>query len=668
MLVGTVEVTLLVLLSVILAGPLIAERFRIPGMLGLIFFGMLFGPFMLGWLGRLGLVSDLGSIGILYLMFLAGLSFNLKVFIENRRSAITLGLLGFGLPFLLSLWIGLDWLELEFIAAALIGAMWASNTLVAYPDVRAAGLAENRGVRDAVSAGVVADLLSLLVLAIATSAAVIDISDLPEGAASNSERTPGLPLWITVPMLVGFTIYVLPKIGRWFFVRVGHSRVQRFLFALVGMAAGASLAVAAGIEGLIGAFLAGLGLNALIPKNSELMDRLDFVGSTVFVPAFLVSIGLAIDPAVLFDAKTLTLGVLFTGLVVIGKSIAVTLSGVIFKLSSNEIGLMATLSFGQAASTLAIAQVGFELGLFGQDIVNGAVIAIVFTALATSYGTRFFIRRVPRPLPPPTSIGERVLVDARPLGSNVETVFEFAGRIALNDGGVVIPFGVPPPGHLENGKLQVQEAERAAAVAGHDATGVVRVSETFTTGALELVEESEASLAILTWTGLRVGRDNVFGSEIDAFGVRSPIPTVAAQLINPWKRVVLVVGNTGVAWHREDAALAVDVASRLRSSRDAAMLVFAPREGDPLIADLDPEVIEVKAGPLRARELVDLVSLDDLVIFPAYVLRDVSLTDQLRIARSFAQIDVAIVAGPNRLTVARSDAPHRMERLVGHGL
>ena len=164
-------------------------------MLGLIFFGMLFGPFMLGWLGRLGLVSDLGSIGILYLMFLAGLSFNLKVFIENRRSAITMGLLGFGLPFLLSLWVGLDWLELEFIAAALIGAMWASNTLVAYPDVRAAGLAENRGVRDAVSAGVVADLLSLLVLAIATSVAVIDISADPIRRSSagppRKRETPG---------------------------------------------------------------------------------------------------------------------------------------------------------------------------------------------------------------------------------------------------------------------------------------------------------------------------------------------------------------------------------------------------------------------------------------------------------------------------------------------
>ena len=668
MLVGSVEFTLLILLVVILAGPLIAERFRIPGMLGLIFFGMIFGPFVLDWLGRAGLVSDLGAIGILYLMFLAGISFNLRAFMENRSSAITLGLLGFGVPFVLSVWVGVSFLDFELIAAALVGAMWASNTLVAYPDVRAAGLSDNRGVRDAVSAGVVADLLSLLVLAVATSAVVIDVSVLPNVAAARAPQVPTFPLWISIPLLVGFTLWLLPKIGKWFFIRVGHSRVQRVLFALVGMAAGASLAVLGGVEGLIGAFLAGLGLNHLVPKSSELMDRLDFVGSTIFIPAFLVSIGLSIDPAVLFDLNTLGLGLLFTALVIVGKTIAVAVSGLIFKLSPDEIGLMASLSFGQAASTLAIAQVGFGLGLFGQDVVNGAVLAIVFTALITSYGTQFFIRRVPRPMPPPAAIGERVMVDARPSRSNVNSLFEFAGRIVSADGGVLIPFDIPATGGLRAAKAHVEVAERAAAAAGHDATGVARVSESYTNGALEMVEEAEATLAILSWSGLRFGQGNVFGSEIDSFGVASPIPTIAVQVLNPWNRVVLVVGDTSVEWHREDAQLAAEVAMRLRGSDDTPLLVIAPREDDPSIADRAPEGVQIKVGPMRARELVDLAGPDDLVVLPAYVLRDVSLTDQLRISRSFAQTDVAVVAGPNRLTVARGDAPHRMERLVGHGL
>ena len=666
MLIGSVEFTLFVLLAIILAGPLIAERFRIPGMLGLIFFGMLFGPFALDWLGRVGLVSDLGAIGILYLMFLAGLSFNLKVFLENKSSAITLGLLGFGVPFILSLYVGISWLEMELLAAALVGAMWASNTLVAYPDVRAAGLSDTRGVRDAVSAGVVADLLSLLVLAVATSTVIIDVSPFP---VQEAQRTlvPDIPLWLSVPLLVGFTLWLLPRLGRWFFVRVGHSRVQRVLFSLVGMAAGASFAVLAGVEGLIGAFLAGLGLNPLVPRNSELMDRLDFVGSTIFIPAFLVSIGLSIDPAVLFDLDTVALGLLFTGLVVVGKSIAVVISGGIFKLDFNEVGLMASLSFGQAASTLAIAQVGFGLGLFGQEVVNGAVLAIVFTALITSFGTQFFIRKVPRPIPPPAAIGERVLVDARPHRSNVETLFDFAGRIASEDGGVLIPFAVPPRGGLPAAKAQVTAAEEAAAAVGHDTTGVARVSESFTNGALELVEESEATLTVLSWPGVRLGRETLFGSETDTFGIESPIPTVAVQILNPWNRVVLVVGNTSVDWHLEDALLASDLAERLRRRSDPRLLVFAGSGTDPSLEHLSEDGLALRVGALKARELVDEVSPDDLVIFPAYVLQDISLTDQLRISRSFAQTDVAVVAGPNRLTVAASDAPHRMERLVGHG-
>ena len=164
MLVGTVEVTLLVLLVAILAGPIVAERFGIPGLLGLIFFGMLFGPYMSGWLGRTSLVVDLGAIGILYLMFLAGLGFNLQAFAENRTSAIIFGLLGFTVPFVLSVATGMVLLDYGILAASLVGAMWASNTLVAYPDVRAAGLADTRAVRDSVSAGVVADMLSLLVV------------------------------------------------------------------------------------------------------------------------------------------------------------------------------------------------------------------------------------------------------------------------------------------------------------------------------------------------------------------------------------------------------------------------------------------------------------------------------------------------------------------------
>lgn len=666
MFLGTVEVTLLVLLFAILAGPIVAERFRIPGLLGLIFLGMLFGPYVLGWLGRIGLVADLGAIGILYLMFLAGIGFNLQAFAEDRTSAVVFGLLGFAVPFVLSVVTGMVFLDYGILAASLVGAMWASNTLVAYPDARAAGLADTRAVRDSVSAGVVADMLSLLVLAVATSYAVIETVDpLEASGAANAGRAPSLPLWITIPVLVGFTLWVLPKLGDWFFLRVGKARPQRFLFALVGMAAGASLAVAGGLEGIIGAFLAGLGLNRLVPKNSELMERLDFVGSTIFIPAFLVAIGLSIDPAVLFDLNTIGLGLLFAGLVIVGKTTAVAIASRFFHYTFDEAGLMASLSFGQAASTLAIAQVGLSLDLFGQDVVNGAVLAVVFTAFATSFGTQFFIRRVPRPAVLQGAIGERVLVDVRPSGSDLDTLVAFAGLVARGDDGIVVPFAIPAPGHKEAGRLRITEAEASAADAGHDTEGIVRVSESFVNGTVELVEEVDASMLVLSWSGPKLSNDYVFGNEIDEVGEHVGVPSVAVHLIRPWNRVVLAIGNTRVPWHREDAELAASLAKRLRGRKPMPLIVFGNDHSmveEAVGTAKNTTFVTVKRG---SRELLEAVRPDDLVVAPAYVLQAIPAPNQVRLVRRLAQIDVAVVAGPNRLTVAGHANAHRSERILG---
>ena len=438
-LLSTVEMTVLVLFAAILAGPIIGERFRIPGLLALIVLGMLFGPFGLGWLGRVDLVFDLGSIGILYLMFLAGLGFNLKAFNAGRVSALGFGVLSFVFPFALSLLIGLSWLEVGILGAAMLGSMWASNTLVAYPDVRAAGLEQTRAVRDAMSGGVVADMLALLVLAVATTYAVVESVD-PDNPDLGA--VPTLPLYVSIPLLVVFTMWVLPRVGRWFFVRVGHARMQRLLFVLVGMAAGATLAVVGGVAGIIGAFLAGIGLNRLVPNDSELMSRVDFVGTSVFIPAFLVSIGLRIDPMAMVDPKTIVMGIGFMVIVLVGKGLAVLVATLFFGYSSAERGLIGSLSIGQAASTLAVGQIGLELGLFEQEVVNASILTIVLAALLTSFGTQHFIRKMPVEPPAVGAIGGRVLVDVSGDTSKMAPMVRFAGRIAQGDDGVAMPFAV----------------------------------------------------------------------------------------------------------------------------------------------------------------------------------------------------------------------------------
>jgi Kef-type K+ transport system membrane component KefB len=649
-------------LAIIIAGPIVAERFGFPGLIGLIFLGMFAGPFVLGWIPIEGLVSDLGDIGLLYLMFLAGLSFNIRAFMENRSNAIVYGLLGFFIPFVMSYYFAISFIELEVLGALLVGAMWASNTLVAYPDVLAAGLQSNRAVSAAVSAGVVADLLSLTVLGIVTSTAIIELED-----AAYSEPTtpnPALPLWLGLLLLTVFCLWLLPRITRWFFVKVGHTRTSRFVFALAGMAAGASVALLGGVEGLIGAFLAGLGMNALIPTRSALMERIDFVGGAIFVPAFLVSIGLAIDPRAMFDVDTIALALAFTALVVVGKTLAAIITGRIFKLSAMDIGLMASLSTGQAASTLAIAQVGVSLNLFGEDVFNAAILTVVSTAFITSYGARYFSRRVERPGVVEAPLGESVLVDVRASGSDLGSLMAVAGAIAHPDRGVVVPYMVPSSGRLEIAKSRVQEATDAAAAVGDDATGEIRVDDSFTAATLSLTEEVEASFAILDWSVSRLPTDLMFGHEIDLVGERSPIPTAAIRILRQWNRVVVFTGRFADDWSAEDTWLALEIGARLRSDRDLSMLVFTPDTGAVLDRVADNPRTEVVAEPSNLPDILDRIRDDDLIIAPARVVSDAGAYSQWRTARALRNVSVMVVAGPHRLSVDGTSVQRNLHGVV----
>ena len=662
MLIGSVEATLLVLLVIIVFGPIIAERFRVPGIIGLIFGGMVAGPFVVGWIGSSGLVSDLGAIGILYLMFLAGLSFNFRAFRKNLTAAIVYGILGFTIPFGLSLWVGMSMLGYGVLAAALIGAMWASNTLVALPQVTVAGLQGNRAVSTAVAAGVEFDLMSLTVLAVATSTAILTAEPQPGAAATVSN--PVLPLWAAIPILAAFTLWLLPKITDWFFVEIGRTRMQRFVFALAGMAAGAVVALLGGIEGLIGAFLAGLGMNKMIPIRGSLMDRLDFVGSAIFVPAFLVSIGLNINPALLVDLDTLVLAAAFTGIVVAGKSVAALVTGRIFGFSLDESALMASLSFGQAASTLAIAQVGVGLGLLSNQVVNAAVLTIVATALLTSFGTRFFVRRVPRPVPTHASIGDHVLVDVRESGSDLHTVMALAAGIARPDDGVVVPYAIPGPGRPGGMKERVDEATRVASSLGLDSDGLVRVDESFTSGTLNLIEQDDVSLVLLSWQGIRFPSDYVFGNDIDGVGEQSPVPTMAVRVLRPWTRIVVVAGGVNTDWHREDVLLALSVAKRLYKMKPVRLLAVGT----------DREILEENLGHLEDVEItvtnkprkvaLGIVEPDDLVVAPAHVLHDVSIGGKRTMARVLGGANLVVIAGPRRLSISRGVTRRDVQSVV----
>lgn len=657
MLRGTVEATFLILLIVVVLGPALAERFRIPGIVGLIFGGTLFGPFVLDWLEADGLVTELGAIGILYLMFVAGLTFDVQAFRVNRRSAITYGLLGFLLPFVLTVVVVLLVFDTGLLAAALVGAMWASNTLVAYPEVQRAGLQKNRAVSAAVSAGVVADLLSLLVLAFATATAVIELEPLsnlftrrvsellPNRAIEPTTPDPTLPLWLALPLLIGFCLWLLPRVTELFFVRVGRSRMQRFVFALAGMSAGATIALVGGIEGLIGAFLAGLGMNRLVPTKGLLMERIEFVGAAIFIPTFLVSIGLNIDPGLLIDPATVGLGLLFTAFVVVGKATAAAATARLFGFSFAEFGVMSSLSFGQAASTLAIAQVGLSLGMFDQIVVNAAVIAIVLTALITSYGTQYFARRVPHPTGTAELVGATVMLDVRDHGSDPSLLVATAAAITEHDAGIVVPYLISDPGDLASGAQQVESVSDLLSRRGLDAAGVVRVDESFESGTVNLVEERGASLVVLSWEGPRLATDYLLGNRVDGIGERCPVPTMAVRIIRPWTRVVVFLGKHDSPARLEDDRLAVDVAGRLSPHQQRVLIVV--EDDRPDIGHDDVDVVT------RSEFATSDLAESDLLVAPAHVVRALSPGPGRRAERALRVHNLAVVAGPHRLSLSK---------------
>jgi Kef-type K+ transport system membrane component KefB len=667
-LIGSVEATIAVLFAIVVLGPIVAERFRIPGIVGLIAGGMIFGPFVIGWLESGGLVDELGSIGILYLMFLAGLSFDVKAFKDNRRMAVAYGLLGFFLPFLLSAIVVDQAGDIETLGALLIGAMWASNTLVAYSEVQAAGLQNTRSVGAAVSAGVVADLMSLTVLAFATSTAVIEIEplDLPFGSdvaeflapegVQPTTPDPTLALWIGLPLLVFVCLWVLPRLANWFFVRVGRTRPQRFVFTLALMAIGATVALLGGMEGLIGAFLAGLGLNRLIPARGPLMERLEFVGTSLFIPVFLISIGLNIDPAVLVDPKTIGLGLLFSSFVLVGKTAASVITGVVFKLSRDEVGLMSSLSFGQAASTLAIAQVGLTLGMFEQNVVNAAVLAIVITAFVTSYATRFYASRVPPVVVDRPPIGQQVLLDTRASTSEIAGLVAFAGGIATPDGGLVVPYGVTGDDAPRSDiRAAVDRATAEAAARGLDGDGTVRVGDSFTSATVNLVSEVEASLVLLAWDGPKWAADYVFGNDIDGVGQASPVPTIAAHLLRPWERIVVQLGQPRTAWQRDDVELTADVVRHLWQGTDLPLVVLCDDEATAtlLAPDGDRRGIVVVTDRAQQEDTVSNVGPTDLVVVPAHIVHDMPPWRMRQRVRQLQDTNIAVVGGPHRLAISQ---------------
>lgn len=376
-------------LTIILFAPVLLDRLRIPHIIGMILAGVLVGEYGLNLLERDSSFELFGRVGVYYIMFLAGLEMNLEDFKQNRVKAFVFGMLTFFIPMVLGIWSSMEFLDFNLITSILLASMYASHTLITYPIVSRYGLSRLRSVSITIGGTAITVALALLVLAV--------IAGTYQGGLNHL-----FWIYLTVKVLVVcfIIIYFFPRIGRWFF-RKYEDNITQFIFVLSMVFLGGGMLELAGLEGILGAFLVGLVLNRLIPNLSPLMNRLEFVGNALFIPYFLIGVGMIIDVQTLFvGGGALKVAVVMTVVATLSKWLAALCTQFIFRMKNTERSMIFGLSNAQAAATLAAVMVGNKLEvspgvpLLNDDVLNGTVVMILFTCIISSVVTERAARKI----------------------------------------------------------------------------------------------------------------------------------------------------------------------------------------------------------------------------------------------------------------------------------
>lgn len=369
----------------VLVAPLLAEKARLPGIIGLIFFGILLGPYVTNVLERDKTIELLGTIGLLYIMFQAGLEINIEEIKRNKHHSIIFGLMTFFIPLVSGTLAGYYLLKLNFPSSILLASMFSSHTLLTFPIVSRMGLARKKSVTAAVGGTIITDTLAFVVLAviIASNAGKLDAA-----------------FWLKLTSYsaayIFSVIFFLPKITVWFFrYFTTESGVENYVFVITALFVSSFFSHLVGLEPIIGAFLAGLTLNPLIPGKSVLMNRIKFVGDSLFIPFFLISVGMLIDPSALFtEVSALKAALVMTFIAFFSKDLASWAFCKIVKFTKEEWGLVFGLSVNQAAATLAVVLIAYRIGIFGESILTGTIVMIVVTCFLGSVLTQKYSRRL----------------------------------------------------------------------------------------------------------------------------------------------------------------------------------------------------------------------------------------------------------------------------------
>jgi len=535
------------ILFIILLSPILLRKLNIPGIIGLIISGVAIGPYGLNILEKNSAVDLFSTIGLLYIMFIAGLELDMNEFKSNRNKSLLFGFFTFILPLSIGFPVCFYFLNYDFNASLLTASMFATHTLVAYPIVSKLGISKNQAVAITVGGTILTDTAVLIILAV---------------IMGNSEGNLNMEFWIRLG--VSLTIFsfimffIIPKIAKWFFRKLESEKHSHYIFVLSIVFLAAFLAEVAGVEPIIGAFVAGLALNKLIPHSSALMNRIEFIGNALFIPFFLISVGMLVDinvilsgPTALIVAGTLSVVAIF------GKWLAAFFTQIVFKYTKAQRQLIFGLSSAHAAATLAVILVGYKAEILDENILNGTIILILITCIIASFATEKAAKKIiieseknsPELQKSLFSNNEHILLPIANV-ENIDKLLEFS--IFIKDSKSANPVSIlsvvsnnsEAEINILKARNKLEEFVKQASASETKVNIITTIDHNPASGVARISREIMANILVLGWPKRKGFIDKLIGEKVEGIVSNSDKTTFICYLEKPLvlsKRIVVAV-------------------------------------------------------------------------------------------------------------------------------
>jgi Kef-type K+ transport system membrane component KefB/nucleotide-binding universal stress UspA family protein len=658
--------------------PPLLRRLKLPDLVGLLLAGVLIGPHGLGWLqGESETIRLLSDVGVIYLLFIAGLEIDLVEFARIRQRSFRFGLLTFSLPMAGGMLLGLGF-GYSLLSSVLLGSILSSHTPLGYPIVRSYGAMREESVVVAIGGTIFTDIAALVVLALTAG--------LARGAMG---PLAALGLLMKVAAYAALVVVLIQRLGRPLVRRNVNNDSQLFVLVLLAVFLAALAAELAGVEKIVGAFLAGLAVNGVLPEG-RVKEQVIFVGASLFIPIFFIDLGLLLNlPAFLSTLQGSLFAIGLIATLVSAKGLASWWAGKLYRYSGAQMLTLWSLSLPQVAATLAATFVGFRAGLLDEQVLNSVLALMVVTATLGPTLTALAMPRLgragPTGAPPlggaaPGSLGlvRRSLTVLVPLANpdNERPLLSLAQLLIGGDGdqpGKVLPLAVVSPNQAEGGgasaaaltaqlgrgRQLLERASQISAEQGIPSHTLLRVDSDVAAGIARVAMEQGSDLVLM---GLappsRLGRW-LFGDLVDATCRQVPCPVVVARLLSgpsQWRRLLVPVKDL-TAGALEQFQLAQRLATALGASITLLHL-YDPRLTAAGLAALRHDLERWGTGPAGGNPLPVVVELQPSHGVEATIVRNGASHD-LVVLRSQRRL----VAG---LPIPASDLTNRLlQRLQG---